>query len=79
LSAAPIFATLCRAQMARAGRGLVHRGTGSDSPGASPRGPQLEALSRRLNAEVEQLRAENARLSVRAPPCSVQPHEAMQE
>jgi hypothetical protein len=42
----------------------VHRAAGGDSPG-SPRTPQLEALSRRLNAEVEQLRAENARLSVR--------------
>lgn len=59
----------CRAQMARPGRGLVHRGAGPDSPG-SPRGSPLEALSRRLNAEVEQLRAENARLSVRGPPCS---------
>lgn len=43
----------------------MHRAAGGDSPG-SPRTPQLEALSRRLNAEVEQLRAENARLSVRA-------------
>ena len=51
--------------MARPGRSsLVHRASGGDSPG-SPRTPQLEALSRRLNAEVEQLRAENARLSVR--------------
>ena len=44
----------------------MHRASGGDSPG-SPRTPQLEALSRRLNAEVEQLRAENARLSVRGP------------
>jgi hypothetical protein len=53
--------------MARPGRGVVHRAAGSDDPGASPRASQLEAVSRRLNAEVEQLRAENARLSVRDP------------
>lgn len=50
--------------MARPGKGLGHRAAGSDSPGVSPRSSPLEALSRRLNAEVEQLRAENARLQV---------------
>lgn len=60
------FGINCRAQLARpGGKSLVHRAAGADSPGVSPRGSPLEALSKRLNAEVEQLRAENSRLQVR--------------